>query len=107
MIKGDNNYNNIKFSIIEGIGVKKTTKLIDINLIDDVVIVDDNVAIRTVINLIRQEGILAGLSGGANVYVAIKVVEELGENKNVITIIPDNAFKYINVLYENMKSILS
>ena len=91
-------------SIIEGIGVKRITKIMDLKLVDDVIVVEDSKAVETVVKLARYEGILSGLSGGANVYAAISIAEKLGSGKNVVTVIPDSIFKYINIVYEYMRS---
>jgi len=98
--------NEYKQSIIEGIGVRKISKIMDTKLIDNIIVVDDREAIETLIKLIRYEGILSGISGGANVYAALKVARKLGQGKNVVTVIPDNTFKYVNVVYEYLKEII-
>lgn len=43
--------------------------------------------------------------GGANVYAALKVAREIGEDKSVVTVIPDGIFKYVNVVYKYMKQL--
>jgi cysteine synthase A len=58
--------------------------------------VSDQHAFATVAELARQEGILGGSSAGANVFAAIQVAGKLGTGKNVVTIIPDSAERYMS-----------
>ena len=48
-------------------------------------------------DLIRREGILGGLSTGANVHAALKVAEEMKDGV-VATIAPDNVLRYPHLL---------
>lgn len=56
----------------------------------------DDEAFGTVKALAAQEGVLAGSSGGAAVFAALKVAKELGPGKRVVTIIPDSAERYLS-----------
>jgi cysteine synthase len=46
--------------------------------------------------LAAREGVLAGSSGGANVFVSLLVAKRLGAGKRVVTIIPDSAERYLS-----------
>jgi cysteine synthase A len=46
--------------------------------------------------LAAREGVLAGSSGGANVFGSLKVARRLGSGKRVITMIPDSAERYLS-----------
>jgi cysteine synthase A len=46
--------------------------------------------------LAREEGVLAGSSGGAAVQAAVQVAAQLGAGKRVATIIPDSAERYLS-----------
>ena len=49
------------------------------------------------LRLAREEGMLAGISAGANVFAARKVAERLGAGKTVVTIICDTGERYLSV----------
>jgi cysteine synthase len=42
------------------------------------------------------EGVLAGSSAGANVFASIQIAQKLGPGRNVITMIPDSAERYLS-----------
>ncbi len=46
--------------------------------------------------LIREEGILCGISSGANFFAAMKVAGDLGEGKRVVVIFPDTGERYLS-----------
>ena len=47
--------------------------------------------------LAHEEGLLVGLSAGANVFAAIKVARRLGEGKRVVTVLPDSGERYQSI----------
>jgi cysteine synthase len=47
-------------------------------------------------NMARMEGILIGLSSAAIMYVALKKAEEIGKDKIIVAILPDNGLKYLS-----------
>jgi len=59
--------------------------------------VTDELAYRTKVGLARQEGLLAGISSGANIAVALEVARELGEGKNVVTMLCDTGERYFSL----------
>ncbi len=65
------------------------------NLIDEVVKVSDEDAVEITRRLWKEEGLFAGVSSGANVLVAIREAERLGEGKNVVTVLPDSGDRYL------------
>jgi len=67
------------------------------SLIDEVVEVGYEEARETMLRLAREEGVLGGLSTGANVAVALKVAERL-EKGAVVTLAPDSVFRYTHLL---------
>jgi cysteine synthase A len=81
---------------VEGIGSSFIPKTFDGNVCDEIIMVSDKHAFATVAELARQEGILGGSSAGANVFAAIQVAGKLGMGKNVVTIIPDSAERYMS-----------
>jgi cysteine synthase len=46
--------------------------------------------------LAGKEGVLAGSSGGAAVFGALRVAKKLGAGKRVVTIVPDSAERYLS-----------
>jgi cysteine synthase len=67
------------------------------SLIDEVVEVGYEEARETMLRLAREEGVLGGLSTGANVAVALKVAERLDKGV-VVTLAPDSIFRYTHLL---------
>jgi len=66
-----------------------------LNLIDEVVRVSDEEALKVTHMLWDREGLFAGVSSGANVYVALREAEKLGKGKNVVTVLPDSGDRYL------------
>lgn len=81
---------------IEGIGNTFIPKNFDSSVCDEVITVSDANAFATVKQLAAQEGVLAGSSGGANVFASLKVAKRLGRGKRVVTMIPDSAERYLS-----------
>ncbi len=81
---------------VEGIGASFVPKNFDRTVCDEVVMVTDAQAFGMVKELAAREGVLAGSSGGANVYAAIEVARRLGSGKRVVTMVPDSAERYLS-----------
>ena len=81
---------------VEGIGASFIPKNFDPSVCDEVLMVKDPEAFGMVKQLAAREGVLAGSSGGANVYAALQIAKKLGPGKNVVTIIPDSAERYLS-----------
>lgn len=81
---------------VEGIGVSFIPQTYDGSLADEIIAVPDKQAFDTIRELARREGVLAGSSGGANVYAALQVARRLGADKRVVTIIPDSSERYMS-----------
>jgi cysteine synthase A len=64
-------------------------------LIDEVVEVGDGEAVVMAHRLWREEGLFCGISGGANVLVALRLARELGEGRRVATVLPDSGDRYM------------
>jgi len=82
---------------IQGIGAGFIPKVLNKKVVDRVVTVTDDEAYQTAKRISKQEGILVGISSGANVFAAQKVAEELGPGKNVVTILCDTGERYISI----------
>ncbi len=81
---------------IQGIGAGFIPEVLNTDIIDEILQVSDKDAYEMTRKLIRQEGILCGISSGANFYAALKIAEELGSNKKVVTVFPDTGERYIS-----------
>lgn len=82
---------------IQGIGAGFIPKVLNRSILDRVITVTDDEAYQTTKLLAKKEGLLVGISAGANVYAAQKVAEELGPDQNVVTILPDTGERYISI----------
>lgn len=81
---------------VEGIGASFIPKTFDGSLADQIIMVRDPQAFAMVRRLAREEGVLAGSSGGAAVHAAVQIATQLGAGKRVATIIPDSAERYLS-----------
>ncbi|MSP23830.1 MAG: cysteine synthase A [Myxococcales bacterium] len=82
---------------IQGIGAGFVPSVLRRELIDEIRTVSDRSAFDRMKELAAREGILAGLSGGANVHVALAVAAELGQGARVMTMICDSGERYLSV----------
>ena len=62
----------------------------------DIAIITDREAIETARKLARLEGLMCGISSGANVAAALRLARKLGEGKTVVTILPDTGERYFS-----------
>ncbi len=79
---------------IQGLGAGFVPEVLDTELLDDVVTVTDLAADRMTRRLAREEGILSGPSGGANVHAAVEVARRLEPGQRVVTILCDTGERY-------------
>jgi cysteine synthase A len=88
---------------IQGIGAGFVPKIVDMSLIDEVICVDDEDAIITSRELACKDGLLVGISAGANVFASrIVANRENNQNKTVITILCDTGERYLSTeLYQD------
>jgi cysteine synthase A len=82
---------------IQGIGAGFIPKVLNRKILDRVITVTDDEAYQTAKLLAKKEGLLVGISAGANVFAAQKVADELGPGKNVVTILCDTGERYISI----------
>jgi cysteine synthase len=63
-------------------------------IIDEIFLVSDRDAIEMAHRLCKEEGLFCGMSGGANVFVSIKLAEKMKKGENIVTVLPDNRYRY-------------
>ena len=84
-------------SKIQGIAAGFVPKNYDPSAVTSVRTVTDELAYRTKLDLAKREGLLAGISSGANIAIALEVARELGEGKNVVTMLCDTGERYFSL----------
>ena len=82
---------------IQGIGPGFIPSLINMDLVDSVVTVSSEDAITMTRSLMREEGLMVGISSGANVVAALKVAGEIGDGKTIVTVLADRVERYISM----------
>lgn len=87
---------------IQGIGAGFIPEILDLEIIDEVITVSNEDAFDISRKLCRKEGILAGISSGANTWAAIEIAKRAGTGKTVITVLPDTGERYLSTpLFEH------
>lgn len=82
---------------IQGIGAGFIPGNYHEELVDDIIKVNTNNAMETAKNFSQNEGVLIGISAGANLYAALTVAKKLDSDKVVVTIAPDGGEKYLSM----------
>jgi cysteine synthase A len=83
---------------IQGIGAGFVPEVLDRAVIDEVIAVSDEDALETARLAAREEGVLAGISAGANIAAALQVaVRPEMAGKRVVTIVCDSGERYVSL----------
>jgi len=82
---------------IQGIGASFVPGVLNREVYDEIMSVRDEDAFAMTKRLTREEGLLVGVSSGANVWASVKVAEALGPGKRVVTVLPDTGERYLSV----------
>lgn len=82
---------------IQGIGAGFVPKNFDRSAVDEVRQVSDREAYDMKVRLAREEGLLVGISAGANVVAATRVAAQLGRGANVVTVLCDTGERYFSL----------
>lgn len=82
---------------IQGIGAGFAPGVLNRDVYDEVMSVGDEESIEMSRRLNREEGLLVGISSGANVVASLKIARRLGEGKRVVTVLPDTGERYLTM----------
>lgn len=86
---------------IQGIGAGFVPDIYDSNVVDEIIRISDEEAFEMAKLMAKEEGILVGISTGANIAAAIRIAKKLGKGGKVVTVSPDGGEKYISMgIYE-------
>jgi cysteine synthase A len=80
---------------IQGIGAGFAPGILNKEVYDEVISIGDEEAIQMSRRLCKEEGLLVGISAGANVVGAVKVAKKLGAGRRVVTILCDTGERYL------------
>ncbi len=83
------------FHKIQGIGAGFVPKTLDARVYNEILAVSDDEAIQYSRRLAREEGLLCGISSGANCCAAIQIAKRLGKGKVVVTVFCDTGERYL------------
>lgn len=81
---------------IQGISAGFVPAVLDQDVYDGILEITSDDAIATAREVAHQEGILVGISAGANIKGAIELAKKLGKGKKVITVSPDGGDRYLS-----------
>jgi cysteine synthase A len=82
---------------IQGIGASFVPGVLNRGVYDELIAVKDEEAMDMARQITRNEGLLVGISSGANVFAAVKIARRLSVDKRVVTILPDTGERYLSV----------
>jgi len=81
---------------VQGIADGLIPEILDLELIDGIVQVESDEALRVARELARQEGIFCGISSGCNVAAALKAARHFSDARRIVTVINDNGLRYLS-----------
>ena len=90
---------------IQGLGANFIPEILNRSVLDEVITVSNEDAVKASRKLAVDDGILGGISTGANIKAALEVAaREENEGKNIVVIIPDFGERYVStLLYEDIR----
>jgi len=83
--------------IIQGIGPGFIPSLLNMDLVDEMMPIKGSDAVDMMRRLIREEGLMVGISSGANVLTSLEIARRLGKGKTIVTVLPDRGERYLSM----------
>jgi cysteine synthase len=84
---------------IQGIGASFVPGVLNRAVLDEIIQVRDEDATATARRLAREEGLLVGISSGANVWAACQVAASMPSDRVVVTVLCDTGERYLSVAF--------
>ncbi|MDU0479881.1 cysteine synthase A [Staphylococcus chromogenes] len=90
---------------IQGLGANFIPEVLDRKVLDEVIAVTNEDAVATSRKVATEEGILGGISAGANVYAALELAKRPeNKGKTIVTVIPDFGERYVStILFDDIR----
>jgi len=86
-------------SITEGIGLGRKTAIVESAKVDDAFLIPDAEAVTVIYELLQHEGLCLGGSTGINIVGAMRLAQQLGPGKTIVTILCDSGSRYQSKLF--------
>jgi len=81
---------------IAGIGDGFVPEIVDMKQINDIVAVKSDDAVEMARRLSCERGLMVGVSSGANILASMQVLDKIGRDKRVVTVLPDRTERYFS-----------
>ena len=82
---------------IQGLADGFIPDIVNLEEIDQVIRIKTPDAIQRALSMGREEGLLVGISSGANVIAATQVAKEMGAGNTIVTVLPDRGERYLSM----------
>ena len=82
---------------IQGIGASFVPSVLNRAIYHELIVVTDEEAYEMTLRLTKEEGLLVGISSGANVHASLQVAAKLGSGKRIVTTLCDTGERYLSV----------
>jgi cysteine synthase A len=82
---------------IQGIGAGFVPDIYATDIVDEIITISEQQAFKAAKEMAILEGVLVGISSGANIAAALMLAKKLGRGKKVVTLAPDGGEKYISM----------
>jgi cysteine synthase A len=83
---------------IQGIGAGFVPAVLNRDIYDQVIGISDEEAYESMRQIISREGLLVGISAGANYAASAKIAQRLGPDKTIVTVFPDTGERYLSLI---------